>query len=79
MEQSTGSPLAGFLPLLLLAIIIAVVSHLLAKDKGRNVTKWTILGAIPLVNMFCIWYFVGASNLRLEQKIDDLIEILQTK
>jgi len=44
----------------------------LAKEKGRNVTLWTILGAIPIVNFFCIWFFVGAANLSLERKIDEL-------
>ena len=70
-DQSLG--LGSFLPLLLMSVVIAVSSHLLAKDKGRNVLKWTVLGAIPLLNIFCIWFFVGAANLRLERKIDGLI------
>ncbi|MBB5205110.1 hypothetical protein HNQ51_002429 [Inhella inkyongensis] len=52
---------------------LGIVSHLLAKDKGRNVSLWTILGLIPLVNYFCILYFMGASNLRLEKKVDYLL------
>ena len=62
----------SFLPLLLMSIFIAIGSYLLAKDKGRNVPLWTVLGAIPMVNFVCVWYFVGAANLRLERKIDDL-------
>lgn len=79
MEQTPSNELLGLVPLLLLSFIIAVVAYLLAKEKGRNIGKWTVLGAIPIVNMFCIWYFVGASNLRLEKKIDDLTNILQKK
>lgn len=77
MEQSGGSLLISFIPLLILSVIFAVVAHFLAKDKGRNVGLWTVLGAIPLVNWLCIWYFVGASNLRIEKKIDDLTQMLR--
>jgi hypothetical protein len=62
---------------LLISILFAVVAHFLAKDKGRNVALWTVLGMIPIVNFLCVWYFVGASNLRVEKKIDSLIEALQ--
>jgi hypothetical protein len=33
---------------------------------------WTILGAIPIVNIVCVWFFIGAANLRLERKLDEL-------
>jgi hypothetical protein len=69
--------LLQFLPLLFVSIVMAVISNFLAKDKGRNSDLWTILGIIPIVNFFCISYFIGASNLRVEKKIDKLIEALQ--
>jgi hypothetical protein len=62
--------------MILLSVVFAVSAHLLAKEKGRNIIKWTILGAIPVVNIFCIWFFVGAANLRLERKVDELAERL---
>ena len=62
------------LPILVL-FIFAIVAHMLAKDKGRNVVLWTILGFIPVVNIFCMWFFVGAANLRLEKKIDQLLKM----
>lgn len=77
MEQSGTNLIVSLIPLLLLSVIFAVVAHFLAKDKGRNVGLWTVLGAIPLVNWLCIWYFIGASNLRMEKKVDDLIQILR--
>lgn len=61
------------LPILML-FIFAIVAHMLAKEKGRNVLLWTILGFIPVVNIFCMWFFVGAANLRLEKKIDQLLK-----
>lgn len=63
-----------FLPLGVLSIAVAVIACLLARDKGRNVVLWTVLGVIPVVNFVCIWFFVGASNLRLERKLDRLLE-----
>ncbi len=72
-HQNDASVFVSLLPLLLMSVCTAIGSHLLAKEKGRNVLKWTILGAIPLVNFACIWFFVGAANLRLEKKMDDLL------
>ena len=66
--------LVQLVPFLLLSVIIAVYANILAREKGRNVTKWTILGLIPGVNLFCMWFFVGAANLRLERKVDELLE-----
>jgi preprotein translocase subunit YajC len=77
MEQNAASLFASFLPLLMFSVIFGFISRALAKDKGQNVGMWTVLGFIPLVNFFCIWYFVGASNLRVERKIDELTKLLQ--
>lgn len=65
--------------LLSVSICLAVVAHLLARDKGRNVGFWTLLGAIPIANLICILYFIGASNLRAEKKLDDLLELLRNR
>ena len=73
MEDQSQTSLLQFLPIIFLSLLMAVSAHLLAKDKARNVTKWTILGAIPIVNFVCMWFFIGASNLRVERKIDELI------
>jgi O-antigen/teichoic acid export membrane protein len=70
--SSTAGAIAGMLPIILMSLFIAVSANLLAKEKGRNVIKWTILGAIPIVNFVCIWFFVGAANLKLERKLDEL-------
>lgn len=62
------------IPFLIISAVVAVVARLLAKEKGRNVVLWTVLGAIPMVNFFCMWFFIGATNLRLERKIDELLK-----
>lgn len=40
----------------------AVVSYALAKEKGRNKFKWTILGAVPILNWFCVIFFAGTDS-----------------
>jgi hypothetical protein len=62
---------------MVLSIIVAINAFLLAKEKGQNVMKWTILGAIPLVNFACMWFFIGATNLRTEKKLDDILAELK--
>ncbi len=76
MENSVAQndPIVSiFLPIIIM-FIFSLVAHMLAKEKGRNVLLWTILGFIPVVNIFCMWFFVGAANLRLEEKIDQLLK-----
>jgi hypothetical protein len=74
MQPTPTNGFLAFVPLLIISVLIAIPAHLIAKDKGRNVPLWTILGLIPLVNYVCMFFFVGASNLRLEKKIDALLE-----
>lgn len=79
MQHNEPSILISLFPLILMSLLMAIPAHLLAKEKGRNVTKWTILALIPMVNFACIWFFIGASNLKLERKIDDLSALLQSQ
>ncbi|MGI4814379.1 MAG: hypothetical protein ACRYG5_18275 [Janthinobacterium lividum] len=63
----------GLLSLCALSIVLAVIAFLLAREKGRRVALWTVLGIIPVLNLYCLVFFVGAANLRLERKIDALL------
>ena len=76
MENSVtqNDPIVSIILPIIVMFIFSLVAHMLAKEKGRNVLLWTILGFIPVVNIFCMWFFVGAANLRLEEKIDRLLE-----
>ena len=64
---------SSIIMLLLFTIPMGIISYKLAKDKSRNVALWTVLGCMPLINYFCIIYFVGASNTRIEEKLDKLL------
>ena len=73
METGTASGVLSLVPFAIMSLAITVIAHLLAREKGRPIAVWTILGFIPLVNFVCIWYFVGAANLRLESKLDRIL------
>lgn len=73
MGSYSGAAGYGWIPLLILSIALAVIGNLLAREKGRRIVLWTILGAIPVINLYCVVFFVGAVNLRLERKIDALL------
>lgn len=75
MNDNAGQdPLMSLIFFAVMSIIFGFVSYKLAKEKGRNVALWTILGMLPFVNIWFIAFFIGATNLRLEKKIDELLE-----
>lgn len=74
MNETAPGPLLGLLPIILMSTIFAVPAYMLAKEKGRNPWKWVILSLIPIVNMVCIWYFIGTPSTRLENKIDAILK-----
>ncbi|WP_372642465.1 hypothetical protein [Ancylomarina sp.] len=67
-------PAAAFLPMILIFLVIVIPVFKLAKEKGKNVVLWTVLACVPLVNIVSIIYIVGATNSRLEAKIDRLLK-----
>lgn len=75
--ESTQNPLISLIPFLMISCCLAFVSWALAKEKGRNVILWTVLGLIPIVNWFCMLLFIGAANLRLEKKFDEILDTLR--
>jgi len=72
-------PFMAFVPLLIMSIIFAPVAYLLAKEKGRNAVTWTVLALIPFVNFFCLYFFIGAANLKHEAKLDEILRRLNEK
>ena len=69
----------SFIPMIVVSIYLGFLANKLAKEKGRNVRFWTILGLLPLVNFLSIWFFIGAANLKLERKLDEMMNKLETK
>jgi hypothetical protein len=73
MQPTPEASWISFIPLLLACIGVAVAGYYLAKDKGRPVFRWTVLCVIPFVNFYCLAYLVGCTNLRLEAKLDAIL------
>jgi hypothetical protein len=72
-ESRQMSPFLQFIPLIVVSLPIGFLANRLAKEKGRNVTLWTVLGFLPVLNFMMIWYFAGAKDKALEAKIDRLL------
>jgi hypothetical protein len=72
--ETQPSVFLGLLPMILFAVPTAIVANMLAREKERNVVLWTIVGAMPVIGFFGLWFFVGAANFRLEKKIDELLK-----
>lgn len=70
------SPIMALLPLILLMVPMIFVINRLAKEKGKNVTLWTILACIPFVNVIILPYIVGTPSNIQEDKINRIIELL---
>jgi len=62
-----------FIPLIIISIPIMFICRSLAKEKGKDVTLWTILGLIPGINIYSLLYLFGASSTILEGKIDKIL------
>ena len=77
MENTTELGFAGFIPILIMMIPFIFICRRLAQDKGKSATKYTILGCIPLVNYYALFYLVGTSNKILEDKIDQVLSIIK--
>jgi hypothetical protein len=77
MQSSTSYALLSFVPILFVTFILGFVVFALARDKGRNVLLWTILGFIPIASFFCVPFLIGATNLRLEAKVDEILRKLE--
>ncbi len=71
-QQADG--FIAFIPLLLMSLAFGILGYFLAKDKGRPLLRWTILCAIPGLNIYCLVYLIGCTNLRIEAKLDAILK-----
>lgn len=64
----------SFIPYLFVCLTLGVAGYFLAKDKGRHAGLWAILCLIPGINAACMFFLVGSTNLRIERKLDAILE-----
>ena len=57
-----------FLPLALISILLMFICRSLAREKGKNITLWTILGLVPAVNYYSILYLPGELQVKYWKK-----------
>jgi len=62
-----------FLPIIIISIPIMFICRSIAKEKGKDVILWTILGLIPGINIYSLLYLFGAPSTILERKIDKIL------
>jgi hypothetical protein len=72
-----GSPMSLIFMLLVIILPAIIICRRLAKEKGKNITTYTILAIIPAVNYFALLYLIGASNTMLEEKIDTILSFMK--
>lgn len=77
--ESNSAGFVAFIPLLIMVIPLIFICRRLAQDKGRSAIKYTVLGCVPLVNYFALLYLVGTTNTILEDKIDQLLSIINSQ
>jgi len=75
--QNSAPGFGALIPLIILMIPIIFINYRLAKDKGKNIVKYTILGFIPLLNYIALVYLVGTPNLILDKKVDRILTLLE--
>lgn len=81
MEQSLyqPNPLMSLLPLILMMVPMVFIINRLAKEKGKNVSLWTILACIPFVNMIILPYIVGTPSKIHEEKMNRILDLLEKR
>ena len=78
-HTNAPSLIVQLLPLIIFELVFAPIAYLLAKEKGRNTASWIVLSLIPVVNFFSLYYFIGASNLKVEAKLDEILRRVDQK
>lgn len=74
-----GEVIQQFLPLIITSIPIMFICHSLAKEKGKDVALWTILGIIPGINIYSLFYLIGVPSNILKEKTDKILHILENQ
>lgn len=68
MEQA--SVFGALLPLLIVTIPVGILTIVLANRKGRTTLMWKIVGFIPMVGYYFVFYLVGITDKAVYDKLD---------
>ena len=76
MEDQQPYLIAQFLPMIILAIPLAILNFNIAKRKGKSSGLFAFLGLIPLVNFFSFLYLISLIDKEVIDKLNSIIEKL---
>ncbi len=71
MEQE-GAGILQLLPLVILHIPLGIVMIMLAKRKGHTSFWWKIIGVVPVIGWYPLWYLVGITDTAVYDKLDEI-------
>ncbi len=71
MEQEAAG-LLSLLPLVILHIPLGIVMIMLAKRKGHTSFWWKIIGFVPVIGWYPLWYLVGITDKAVYDKLDEI-------
>lgn len=77
--QPAPDPWLSLLPLFIFTALFAIPVYFIAKEKGLSPVKFTLLALIPGIGWISVWYVIGASNRRVEQKLDAILNELKSR
>ena len=63
---------AELFPILIVTIPVGIITIMLSKRKGRTAFWWKIVGFIPMVGYYFIFYLVGITDKAVYDKLDDI-------
>ena len=75
-EKSLFEKLSSFLIyFILVSVYLALNNNIVARQKGRNIAFWTVLGLIPIINIFGSVLLAYLSDLRIETMQKRLLKV----
>ena len=69
----------SFISLLIMSIPILIFNIFLAKRKGKNPVYYGILSLIPLVGFYLAIYLASLIDKSINEKIDKIINMLESR
>jgi len=68
--------ISRFVSFIVIYITVVLICYMLAKGKDKDITLWTVLSLIPVMNFFVLLYLVGTPNTALDKKVDRILNLL---
>lgn len=74
-----NSPLFSIMPMIIMAIPIAIFNLKIAKRKGKSPLLFFVIGVIPMVNIFAFLYLISLTDKEVIDTIQMIRSMLEKK